>query len=83
MADYFEKVQWTVSFAELAPTGSDTLGTTLPINTATFSELELRSALKELAVDKAPPWPPPPQQLDLGGARASASGAALARASFS
>jgi len=54
MADYFEQVQWKVSFAGLAPTGTQALGATLPVMTSQFTIDELRAALKKLAIGKAP-----------------------------
>ena len=53
LADYFEKVQWRVTFAELNPSGSDVLGDALPVNTSQFDLSELRAALKTLAAGKA------------------------------
>lgn len=53
MADYFENVQWKVSFADVQPTGRDILGATLPILTTQFTLEELTSVLKTFAVGKA------------------------------
>ena len=53
LADYFEQVQWKVSFADVRPTGTDMLGPTLPVQTSQFTLEEHREALKALAVDKA------------------------------
>ena len=54
LADYFENVQWQVQFANLAPSGTENLGETLPVDVETFSMQELRAALRSLAVSKAP-----------------------------
>ena len=54
MADYFEHVQWQVSFADFAPTGTAELGATLPVNVQRFTMEELRVAVKGLAAGKAP-----------------------------
>ena len=53
MADYFEHIQWQVSFADVHPTGQDGLGETLPIKTSQFEAGELETALKALAIEKA------------------------------
>ena len=53
LADYFEHIQWKVSFAELVPSGAEQLGNTLPINVDMFTMDELRAALKALAAGKA------------------------------
>jgi hypothetical protein len=53
LADYFEKVQWKVSFADVHPTGEEDMGPTLPVRTTQFTHEELTAALKTLALEKA------------------------------
>ena len=53
LADYFEHVQWKVSYAGLVPGGVEQLGHTLPMTVENFSMHELTSALKALAAGKA------------------------------
>ena len=36
MADYFETIQWKISFADVVPTGTANLGPTLPVSTEQF-----------------------------------------------
>ena len=54
MADYFEHVQWAVTFADLVPSGGDHLGPSLAINVDNFTIEEIRMALKALSTGKAP-----------------------------
>ena len=54
MADYYEHAQWKVSFAGLAPAGTQALEATLPVTTSLSATGELRTALKKLAVGKVP-----------------------------
>ena len=54
MADYFENIQWAVTFAELQPSGVGVLGPTLAINVENFSIQEVRRALVTLSTGKAP-----------------------------
>ena len=54
MADYFEHVQWAVTFADLVPSGGDHLGPSLAINVDNFTVEEIRMALKTLSTGKAP-----------------------------
>ena len=53
MADYFENVQWKVSFAELVPEMQYNLGDDLPVKCVNFFIEELRAALRCLAAGKA------------------------------
>ena len=53
MADYFEKVQWKTQFAELQPSGSQSLGPSLPVETGNFTLEELKFALRKLKCGKA------------------------------
>ena len=53
MADYFEKVQSKLSFAELAPEMHDSLGNDLLVKCEKFDLEEFQAALRCLAVGKA------------------------------
>ena len=53
LADYFEKIQWDVKYADVHPLEDGPLGAPLPIATHTFTMGELKAALKNLAFGKA------------------------------
>ena len=52
LADYFEKIQWKVTHADLLPSGQTNIGDTLRIYTGNFDMEELRRALRALAAGK-------------------------------
>ena len=55
LADYFEKVQWKVRFANLTPSNLANLGDELPVSVGPFLEIEVRDDLKFLSVGKCNP----------------------------
>eukprot|EP00959_Pyramimonas_sp_CCMP1952_P303143 6343044-Pyramimonas_sp.AAC.1 len=51
--EYFEQVQWQVTYATLVPSGHDDIGDTLPIYTGAFGMQEFQDALRAFATVKA------------------------------
>ena len=53
LAEYLEKVQWTVKFAQLVPPVTELHSEALPIDTAPFRSAELRKVIKHLKDKRA------------------------------
>ena len=53
LADYFEKIQWQIQFADVLPAAADPIGSELPIDTSDLKLAELKEALARLKAGKA------------------------------
>eukprot|EP00959_Pyramimonas_sp_CCMP1952_P036411 762270-Pyramimonas_sp.AAC.1 len=78
LADYFEKIQWEVKFADISPTSTSTLGSELPVDVSAFTLGELQQALRKMRNGKAAgPDDVPPEFWKVVSEDAHACGALL------